>query len=541
MIDGSIISGLANTSFFWFAFAIGAIVSFDVAVLEFTRKYDGESLGNVDPERNRMRILHPLFHGGSFFVYTIVILILQAIPWKIPDIIDVEIPKKVVPAFMYFIFVMVFIFVWMTYKEKIAEDNSSKTGAASDIKRFDMRGLVSLTQWVAKKFGKEDAVLGAALAGAVAVDMLAISALIKDFVLPTKYGSQIAEPISRLSGFILIDLVIFSIIISAVVFVAVIFAQELGKGLRHDSRWTIPFRLLEPLVVFFIGLEAVRATVGYMQSSFDSGVHEYSASVDILFALTIVISLIIGSGKSPRELWEIWRKDNFEIDLGKTLRDATIIGSEGAPEAELAQVIAEKSDYNNERARKIFVWVSFTLFGTMSVIFCSILISYWTVYPSKPHNHLVEATSIFSAVFSVIVTAIMYSPSRNLDKFETDEDFNFEPAESAGNWSLIGPIIGAIIGAISLVIFGTIYFGRTTETDVIGLWLGYLIFVWLLFQLRTLRFHRRGDINGVARRASDADFSELISAFGVASSAVALVGTLWATGLLARIVRFDIF
>lgn len=539
MIDGAIVSGLASTSFLWFAVVIGIIVSFDVAVLEFTRKYRDESLESVDPERNRMRVLHPLFHGGSFLIYTIVIALVQLIPIKIPELIDVEIPERVIPAFMYFISVIVFIFVWMTYKEKIAEDNSTKTGAVDEIERHDMRGLVSFTQWAARKIGQGDKALGAALAGAVAVDMLAISALIKDYVLPTNYKGTVADPIAQLTGVVLVDIILFSIIISLVVFVAVVFAQALGRWLRHDSRLTIPFRLLEPLVVFFIGMETVRATIGYMQESFVSGVNEHSFAVDLLFAALIVLSLVVGCGHSPRKLFGIWRKDSFEISHEEGNENASDQAEKSAKSINMDQADEEVSDDGNQSSRKTFICLLIVLFVTMAVIFGSIWISYLTVDPNIPHNHLVEATAIFSAVFSVAITAAMYLPLNWLDKFETDDDFNFVKVKDIDSWKLLGPIAGAALGSASVVSFGWMYFGRNIETDVIGLWLSYLIIAWLLFQLRCLRFLRRGDVNGIPRRASDADFSELISAFGVASSAVALIATLWATGLLAAILQFD--
>lgn len=530
MLSESIVAGLAGTSFLWFAVIVGIIVSFDVSVLEFTRKYQNEGTESVDPERFYMRILHPLFHGGSFFIYTGAIAIFQIFSLKIPEIFNIDVPDNVIPAFMYFISVMVFIFVWMTYRNKIAEDNSGKTGAVEEIDRLDMRGLVSLVHYLANKIGAGDKALGAALAGAVAVDMLAISALIKDYVLPTNYEGTITEPIASLTGFIIVDIFAFSLIIAFVVFWFVVIAQGFGRWLRHDSRWIIIFRVLEPLMVFFIAMETVRSTIGYMHENIGSGNHQYSWSVDLLFSVAIVFSLIVASGHSPKKLLGIWTSDNFQIDLGD--------GVKAALDADVGEVSDLSITESGETIGKSFLYLIFMTLASLSVVFGSMWISYLTIDPSKPHNHLVESTAYFSAAFSLLVTCLMYIPSRRLDRFETNEDFNFVSDEDLGYWQLFGPILGALLGAGTVVSFGWIYMGRTFETDVIALWLAYLVAVWLFFQLRCVRFLRAGTVSGMPRRATDADFSELLSAFGVASSMVALIATLWASGLWIKIMQF---
>lgn len=530
MISDGIVAGLASTSFLWFAVIIGIIVSFDVSVLEFTRNYATKENGELDPERSNMRILHPLFHGGSFFVYTSAIALLQLIPLKIPEIFNLNIPKNTIPAFMYFVAVIILVFVWMTYRKKISEDNSEKTGAVDEIDRFDMQGLVSFVQWASRQFGTGERTLGAALAGAVAVDMLAISALIKDYVLPTNYGGTIADPIASLTGFLFIDIVVFSLIIAFVVFFFVLIAQALGRWLRHDARLTIPFRLAEPLIVCFIALEAVRTVTGYMHENSGTGVHEYSWTIDLIFAAVIVASLVIGSGHSPWKLIEIWKKGNFEISLSKE-KQSQFSGDFDETETRLFEG-------PGGIGRTKFVLFGLMIAISLVTVFGSMWISYLTVDPKNPHNHLVESTAYFSAAFSLIITALMYWPSSRLDRIETSDTFNFEWDADTGFWQLFSPIVGASVCAVAVVTFGWMYIGRSIHTDVVGLWLAYLVTVWLLFQLRCLRFLRTGAINGISRRATDADFSELLSAFGVASSMVALFATLWASGLMVKIVQF---
>jgi hypothetical protein len=163
--------------------------------------------------------------------------------------------------------------------------------------------------------------------------------------------------------------------------------------------------------------------------------------------------------------------------------------------------------------------------------------SFLTVNPKKPHNHLVEATAYFANIFSFAVILVMYVPSRRLDSIETNEYFNFVANDKWLVWDLIGPVIGAFVGGVTVTAFGWLYIGRTLETDVVALWLSYLWIVLLLFQLRSLRFARVGKIESMPRRATDADFSELLSAFGAASSMIGLIATVWASGLWVKFIQ----
>lgn len=528
MLSESIVAGIAQSSLLWFAVMVGIIVSFDVIVLEFTRQYDNENSSFPDPQRAQMRVLHPLFHGGSFFIYSAAIALMQTLTIRIPEIFHLGIPKNVIPAFMYLISVIVFIFVWITYINKISEDHSQKIDSIEQINRFDMRQLFSVFEIIANRVGAGHKTKGAAIAATVAIDMLAISALIKDYLLPTIKDGSISDPISRLSGLLIIDLLTFSLIIAMIVFLFVLVAQEFGKLTRHDARLVMAFRVLEPLAVFFIALESIRSIIGYMNDNIAEGVHEFSWTVDLLFSTMMVFSLMIGSGRSPRELIEIWSKDKFKILTNESIAKTD---SEFRSKAE--------NNYSNQISNQktaLHIFTSTSL--SLLIIFVSMWISYTTVNPLNPHNHLVESTAYFSTAFSLIVTIIMYIPSKKLDEFETNQKFNFYSQYNRTSFYLFSPVIGAGLGSCTLVIFGYVYMGRNFETDVIALWLGYLISVWFLFQLRCARFLLAGEKDGAPRRATDADFSELLSAFGVASSMVALVATVWASGLWIKIIHF---
>ena len=79
--------------------------------------------------------------------------------------------------------------------------------------------------------------------------------------------------------------------------------------------------------------------------------------------------------------------------------------------------------------------------------------------------------------------------------------------------------MGLALTSLNLYQFAVI--GRTFETEAIFVWSIYLIFSWTLFDLRRWRFYTV-DPKCDGRAKNDADYAELISAVGLASSLIAL-------------------
>ena len=201
---------LAGSPYFLlFAIVIGAIVSIDVFVVELTRDY-GTSRPTKETIGRRLYMakLHAIFHAGAFLVYSFALLLVDLISIQLIDLFDL--PPGVGSAFVTVVNFFIIIFVWWTYKGKVAEDHSTKDESESKVDRYDMQVLVDL--WTA--ISSSSRTSGAVIAGSVAVDMLAVSALLKAWLLPVNG----AEPVSSLFGIAFIDISIFGLVIGVVVF-----------------------------------------------------------------------------------------------------------------------------------------------------------------------------------------------------------------------------------------------------------------------------------------------------------------------------------
>ena len=244
------IDQLANGPFLVFAFVVGLIVSIDVSVVELTRIYEAQD--TVRWYRRRtvwMALWHSSFHALSFFVYMNIILLFQYFVFWPLDIFDV--PDGVGLAIIVLINFLIVSFVWWTYRDKIKEDHSEKANDETAVDRSDMRLFVDIIRAIAQKIGISEGARGISIAGAVAVDMLAVSALLKTYLIP----NDKSPPVATLTGVLVLDLLIFSIVVFFVVGGVVINAQMWGARIRKllsGVDIVAALRLIEPFAVFVI-------------------------------------------------------------------------------------------------------------------------------------------------------------------------------------------------------------------------------------------------------------------------------------------------
>lgn len=491
----------------FFALLVGMIVSIDVFVVEFTRNYadEGDSIRKSTwTKRMRwMALWHALFHAISFFIYVIVIHIIQSFAFLQIDFFDL--PDGVGVGLLTLANFSIVCFVWWTYRSKIKEDHSEKNDDSAAAQRRDMKLLVDLVRALAHKFNLGDQARGVAIAGSVAVDMLAISALLKDYLLP-KDG---VDPVSQYFGNVYLDVFLFAAIIFIVVFSLVIVAQATGHLFRNTIGLIAALRIAEPLAVFYIVAGSVRSLMQLTSGNYSKTLHSYGLIADLIFSVAIVVSLIVSNGLGPKGLFAIYKNRSQDHQS----RNPKITASEALSSA---------------RSLLPLFWIAALLLGL--VIGC-LTYAYSTEPGRETHNHLVEATAYFSAIILGLTILFMYLPSRRLDSLETDETKNIGKDEAIKNeryWRLLA---GVAIALLSLNLFNIAVFGRSIEVDAIALWSLYVVMTWLLFNLRCWRFQRAAATSCANRQVNDANFSEFVSALGVVSSIVALVATIFVTAL----------
>lgn len=499
MHDANLIQWLANGPFLLFAFAIGLVVSIDVSVVELTRDYEDDRATGEGPWTIRMRwmlVWHALFHAGSFWLYTVVIYGLQFIVFIPIDFLDL--PPGVSIGLLTLINFVIVCFIWWTYRGKIQEDHSDKADDSRAIGRRDMQLLVNLVRVVAHRVGLGERARGVAIAGTVAVDMLAMSALLKTFLLPNANE----PPISQLTGVVLIDITVFAAVILCTVALVVLLAHALGHLLRSSFKLVVALRLAEPLIVFYLLAGAVR-TVMNLSPETRSALGGNQFAIDFSFSCLLVLSLVIANGMGWRELTAIYSRRSSDANSHNpliTLRDVTVGGK--TPLLTLG----------------VAVLVFIVVIGTM-----------WFAYATAPgigtHNHLIEATEYFAWFVLGATIFYLYTPSTRLDSSETTETQAIGASAEVHQFDCWMLVIGVALGLFALNCFNFVVFGSSSEVDAILLWSIYLLSTWFLFDLRRLRFYRAQRAGATNRRVNDADFAELVSTVGVTSSLVALVAT----------------
>jgi len=503
------IAQLANGPFLVFAFIIGLIVSIDVSVVELTRQYPEKPEDQMlDRRKLWMALWHSLFHSLSFFIYMLLILGFQTLLiWPI-DLWDV--PDGVGIAVISLLNFLIVCFVWWTYRDKIKEDHSEKANDENAVDRNDMRLFVDVIRALAQKLGVTDGARGISIAGAVAVDMLAISALLKIFLIP----NADVPPISSLSGILILDLLCFAGVIFLVVGSVVVTAQTWGQKLRRNLKkfnFIIVLRLIEPFAVFLIVSGTLRHLLEFYSGAPSAITGFWAYFFDIAFSAGIVFSLVISTGLTWRELNEIYQKENNDSEATNH-------------KIELSQIW---DDLKKTAPAFLWIMVSFA-FITLAIIY-----SYSTIEGPNSHNHLVESTAFIAGAGILVSVVILYAPAPWFDKLETEQSAAFSSLNTEDTKQIWARFWGVLV---ALVLFNILNFAfadwETTEIQAIGFWSAYLILTMLLFDMRRWRFCRSGTALSGGGRQNDALFAELVSAFGLASSLIALGATLFVTTLI---------
>lgn len=506
---GSFISQLANGPFVVFAFVIGLIVSIDVSIVEITRNYDEKPDHQFFHRRKLwMALWHSLFHSLSFLLYMLAILIFQSILilpidfWDVPDGVGI--------AIISVLNFLIVCFVWWTYRDKIREDHSEKANDENAVDRNDMRLFVDIIRALCRKIGITDGARGISIAGAVAVDMLAISALLKTYLIPNAK----TPPVSTLTEVLLLDLVIFALVIFLVVGSVVVTAQTWGHKIRSDFqkfKFIAALRLIEPFAVFVIVAGTLRHLLEFYSGKPSSVTGFWGYFFDAIFSIGIIISLLISTGLSWSELNAIYKKNNF--DKNSTNPNVTF-----------------SSIFNNlKKAAPGLFWILISFsFITLAVIY-----SYSTNEGPSTHNHLVESTAIIATTGLFISIFFLYLPIQKIDLYETSQSTALSTIGTESGRDIWARFWGV---SLALTLFNLLNFAfagwEVAEVQAISFWSGYLLLTMLLFDMRRWRFYRSGTALGGGGRQNDALFAEMVSAFGLASSLIALAATAFVTTLI---------
>lgn len=452
-----------------------------------------------------MLVWHATFHAGSFWIYTIGIYLLQYLAFLPIDIFDF--PDGAGIGLFTLIYFIVVCFIWWTYRGKIKEDHSSKSDDSGAVDRREMQFLVNVVRVFSHKRGFGDRARGVAIAGSVAVDMLAISALLKFYLLP--HGDLPAR--SQLTGDVIADVTIFAVVILIVVAAMVLVSHALSQLFRNSFALVLAFRLAEPLVVFYLVAGVTRTVLYLAAPALAERYADLGFVIDLAFASLVVVSLVLSNGISWTEILSIYaRRSDDSKSNNPTIEFSDLLPSGRFPYGTVAMILS-------------------AFIGVLAVL--------WIAYSTEPgrdtHNHLIEATGYFAWLSLISTTVFLYVPSLSFDEKETRETasfIDFASCEPRSQWYLLS---GATLALIVLNGFNILAFGRSLEVEAIFLWSVYLTLTWLLFDFRRLRFYFAVKAGNTNRQVNDADFAELISTVGVSSSLIALVAQELVSKLIA--------
>lgn len=488
----------------WFAIVVGLVVSLDVFVVELTRDYSpSPEVAETPGRRMYMARMHALFHAGAFLIYSFALVIVDKISIKFFDWIDVPdgVSSAFVTAFVFFII----LFVWWTYKGKVAEDHSTKDAVGAEVDRYDMQLLVNLWNAVTSS----SRMSGAVIAGSVAVDMLAVSALLKIWLLPVNG----AEPISSKTGLLWIDLLIFGAVIGVVVFGVVLIAHRLREYISSSRFVMTTLRVIEPLFIFYILTGAIR-TLAYLleMARTDFLVNIPVWLIDWSISTLLVVTLFVANRMSLRQLAHLSVKRSM---------DSAGSGNDSATISEVFREVTTR-------------WPQFLMFAGMFALVLGCLA--WAFVTGDEHDHLIEATGYFSAIVTFATIVVLYAPSRIWDLWELDQSKAFtnrHPPNIGDHWfEFVGASVA--IAMLNGMLFVAIDMDLFSWAPM--LWSVYIVGAWLMFNLRRTRFCRtsslseskigKRDIDRIRSRHNDIGYSELVSSIGLSSAVVAVVA-LW--------------
>ena len=503
-VDG-LIPLLAQGPFVFFAITIGLVVSMDVAVVELTRIYKKEDRnGKPFPwwtsGMQSMTFLHAFFHSLSFWLYMMTIYLMQSLFFWPIDVFDL--PEDIGIGLLTLINFIIVAFIWWTYKSKVKEDHSNKSAGTEPVDRKDMKILVDLVRVAARSFDIHDWVVGAAVAGSVAVDMLAVSALLKGILLPN--GGE--APIASWTGNLLVDITVFAGIIFVVVAIVVFIAQAVRATAGDCPLVVVFFRVLEPIAVFFILAGVARLVAGQISEILPNVYIIYGDWIDLVFAVVVTFSLFWSNGIGPQRLMKLYGKHSVH-------------------ENSLNPRIRPKQLWNDLKG---FVPAG----GIVLIVFAIVFLCMWYAYSTDPgretHNHLVEATGYIAGLMVLLTIVFLYAPSKRLDNWERSETENLHKIFPATPKESFNRLCAVFLALLALNIHTFLVLGRTIESESIVLWSGYVMFGWALVEFRRWRFSKSH-----VSRTNNADYAELVTAFGLGASAVvALVASNWVQQLI---------
>lgn len=252
--------GLEFSTFIGTALILGVIVSLDVSGLIISQ-FRGFSYKTKTGYRRSIiedARIHTLWHALLFLFYMLAIWALTSFveffSVKIPDILqliwenfvkwlnlNIEIDlgilaQQVVYNFTIILGMLVIVFVWLTYSEKINEDHSEKMQFKDS--EGKLRADVRILYRIVRSRPRIKRISSHALAATVAIDMLAVSALSKSlfFSSAETNNTEAVERLLALTDYVWLDIIIFSIFLGVFVMtisiLAGIFSREIGTSIR---------------------------------------------------------------------------------------------------------------------------------------------------------------------------------------------------------------------------------------------------------------------------------------------------------------------
>ncbi len=323
---------------------VGLIVSLDVCGLILSQYHD---YNHELKHPWKQAFLHAFWHAFLFFTYMIIIsLIIGGAPQLLVLLKDVlqgiwqalvewarqfpfalpQFPKVSEDAMRETLVLLagmvVILIVWKTYSEKLIEDHSEKTDATTS-PLAGQRGDVQLIYQIIRMLPIARSFIDNALALAVAVDMLAISALIRVYFKDsTDSGYQgehfqfwYHEDPDQTDGFFP-QRIIFAVVIFAVVFiVSWLVARTSRRATKQfPIKVLVTLRLLEPFLVFLILAFAISHLIQPPNVELVSDLHRNFGM--ILLAAALCASLFLLHG---------WKKIRKAVEDGANIKGPNTI------------------------------------------------------------------------------------------------------------------------------------------------------------------------------------------------------------------------
>ena len=330
------------------------------------------------------------------------------------------------------------IFVWRTYLTKIGEDHNEKSEDVSAL-RADVRSIFKLLQW--SRIVKN--VAANSLAASVAIDMLAISALIKFSI---EWGNWFAyESVDKLVFGLEIFVTVFLITIRMGVFARNIGsspARAVGISPRGPTLLIVLviLRLLEPVLVFcFMMRLFVALTVE--KGLFDVGLLSVEPSF-LLASIFLTISLVVKQGGYQAISTAV--KNGIGITSGMS-----------------GQIISTEKKVSSTKAPSAISQISYWVKNNTLSILIVLLVLFSLVY-ANPENVVAQPGQIhaqilhtFGTLMSVLALIILYVPGFGF--MESKINRQIQGVEYEQIWTNINTVFWILMSVLVLA-------GKLVET-----------------------------------------------------------------------------